>query len=526
MANDGTFLFFATNGSSRALYRVTPDLTITRVVGTGDVIDGNPVTSLGNVAVGKNGQYAVEAFNGTQNLLLYTGDPSTRQKSAISNYRSIYAVSGAGEALVYGDPGPGLGLYRWNGKAMNPALFVGLPSPSGDLYTQFDSAGIDAAGEVIAQARTANNLLLVVNAGTSMNATPSVLFQTGSMVSASAGPAFQNLVFNGHTGNPMLKTGVYYPNIFEVTPGGLVPRLVDGDLLPGGWFYEGDQDVRRNADGDLIVSTDDSLSRVSSSSAALLGHFPQRTQGGLLFTGYQVAASSSGTVAITGGTNFGPQAISLIQNGVANVIAYLGTNPQYQTRSPSGGLFNQSLDIGADESGNIYANLRVSGGSDGLFVYAKSAWSTVLKVGDVFDGRPVTSINQIRVAGNACVAFITTSGNVQHLSRYQNGTWTDLVNSGDPLPTGGNISPTFGISNFDVNRNGAVAAIVSGSGLQYVLYTDGVTARVAGDTDHQMPSGEYLGSFFLIGLNDDRRIFLTALNLNAQMVLYEFDLLF
>ncbi|HTS63305.1 MAG TPA: hypothetical protein VMH28_14865 [Candidatus Acidoferrales bacterium] len=523
IANDGSFLFFATNGSSRALYRVTPDLTIGRVTGTGDRLDGNPITSLGNVAVGKNGQYAVEAFNGTQNLLLYAGDPSAYQESPVSNYRSIYAISGAGEALVYADPGSGLGLYRWNGAAMKPALLVGEPSPSGDLYTQFDSGGITATGQVIAQARTANNLLVVVNAGAP---SPSVLFQTGSIVNAAAGPAFFNLVLNGHMGNPMLKTGSYYPNVFEVSSGALVPRLVDGDLLPGGWFYEGNQDERRTSDGDLIVSTDDSLSRVSSSSAALLAHFPQRSQAGMVYTGYQVAASS-GTVAITGGTGFGPQQISLVQNGVASAIAYLGTNPQYQTASPAGGLFNQSLDIGADESGRIYANLRASGGPDGLFVYANSAWSTVLKVGDTFDGRPVASVNQIRVAGNACFALITTQGNVQHLSRYQNGAWTDLINSADPLPTGGNLSATYAIGNFDVNRNGAVASVVFGNnGISYVMYVDGATTRIAADTDHQMPSGEYLGSLFVVGLNDDKRIFLTAINLDAQMVLYEFDPLF
>ena len=81
MANDGSVLFFATNGGARALYRVGPDLSLVRVVGTGDLIDGAAVTSLGNVAVGKNGQYAVEAFNGNQNVLLFNGDPSSRQKA-------------------------------------------------------------------------------------------------------------------------------------------------------------------------------------------------------------------------------------------------------------------------------------------------------------------------------------------------------------------------------------------------------------------------------------------------------------
>jgi hypothetical protein len=527
IANDGTILFFVTNGSSRALYRLTPDGSIARVVGTGDVIDGNPVTSLGNVAVGKMGQYAVQVFNGNQNLLLYTGDPASAQKILVNNYRSIYAISSSGEAIFYGDGGQGLGLYGWNGSVMRvSSLLVGMPSPAGDLYTQFDSAGVTAKNEIIAQARTANNLLMVVNAGSSATAKAAILFQTGSMVNAPAGPAFFNLILNSHTGNPMIKTGQYYPNVFEVGTGGMTPRLIDGDLLSGGWFYEGNQDVRRNADGDLIVATDESLNQVHGSTSALLAHFPLRVQGGTISTGFQVAASSA-LVAITGGTNFGPQAISTIQNGTAAVIAYLGTNPTYKTASPGGGVFTGSNDIGADDSGAVYASLRVSGGPDGLFVYSKGAWSTVVKVGDTYDGRPVTGINQIRVAGNACFALINTSGNVYHLARYQNGTWTDLISSGDAVPTGGTLNSSFGIGNFDVNRKGAVAAVVNGNGgISYVLYTDGQTSRIATDSDHTMDSGEYLTSYFQIGLNDDGRIFLTAINEDALMVLYEFDPVF
>ena len=524
MANDGTILFFATSGSSRALFRMTPDTTITRVIGTGDLLDGKAVTSMGNVAVGKNGHYAVYAYNGTQNLLWFNGDPASRKELPLNNYRSVFAVGGAGETVFYADPGPGLGLYEWNGSALRQALLVGAPSPSGDLYTQFDSAGITAAGEVIAQARTFNNLLMVVNTGASPGATPSIVFQTGTRVNASAGPAFYNFVLNSHTGNPMVKTGSYFANVFEVAGGAVVPRLVDGDLLPGSWVYEGNQDVRRNGDGDLIVSTDDSLTQIGSAASRVLAHFPQREQAGMVFSGFQLGANTSGTIAITGGTNFGTQQLSLVQNGVANMIAYVGTNGQYRTASPGGGYFSQSLDIGTDDLGNVFANMRVSGAPDGLFEYTQSGWSSILRVGDTFDGRPVTSINQIRVAGPACFALIVTSGSLSHLSRYQNGTWTDLISYGDSVATGGLV---YGIQNFDANRKGAVSAVVSGSGgVQYLVYTDGVQTRVAADGDHPMPSGEYFIQLFQVSLNDDGRIFATAINQYDQTVLYEFDPLF
>src|SRR5205823_3073817 len=103
---------------------------------------------------------------------------------------------------------------------------------------------------------TANNLLLVVNSGVGSNAKASVVFQTGARVNAAAGPAFYNLVVNSHTGNPMIRTGWYSSEVFELSNGALLPRLINGDRMPDRWFYEGNQDVRRNGDGDLFVSTD------------------------------------------------------------------------------------------------------------------------------------------------------------------------------------------------------------------------------------------------------------------------------
>jgi hypothetical protein len=128
------------------------------------------------------------------------------------------------------------------------------------------------------------------------------------------------------------------------------------------------------------------------------------------------------------------------------------------------------------------------------------------------------------VAGSACAALIATSGNVLHLAIYQGGAWTDLINSADGIPTGGSIGATGSISgNFDLNRNGAVAAIVFGSGKQYLVYADGSRTVVAAQLDQPLVNGEYLASFFTPGINDDGRIFCTGINLKGQTVLYEFD---
>jgi hypothetical protein len=242
----------------------------------------------------------------------------------------------------------------------------------------------------------------------------------------------------------------------------------------------------------------------------------------MLNTGFQVAANSSGVVVLAGGSNFGAQHISILSKGVATPIAYLNGPAPYRTASPGGGFFSSSNDIAVDENGTIYASLRVSGGSDGLFAYSGGQWATLVKVGDPYDGRNVTAISAIKAAGSACYALIQTTNGLSHLASYQNGAWTDIVSYGDSIPTGGTVNY---IGAFDVNRNGAVAVMLNGSaGVQYLTYINGADVRVAADDTHIIAStGELLVSFFQLSLNDDGRIFATAINDVDELVLYEFD---
>jgi hypothetical protein len=525
--NNGNIIFFATSPTSRALFRMTPDQTISRLIGTGDLVNGSTISGIGNVAVGKNGQFATmvnTSGNGNPSyLLLWNSDGSKMSRVQSGGAATIFAISPTGEATYYGNNGSGTtGLNRTDGTTIRTVFAYGTPSPIGDLYTGFDSAGFTSKGELIGQARTSNNLLLVVNSGVGATARPTVVFQSGAMVNATAGPAFYNFVLNSHTGNPMIKTGWYSNDIFEMSGGVLTPRLVNGDRMPDGWFYEGNQDVRRNADGDLFVSTDQSVTQIGATGSVLLGRFPQRISAGNLNTAFQVAANTSGTAAMVGGTNFGPQHISLLKNGVATPIAYLNGSAQNRTASPGGGFFLSSNDIGVDDNGTVYASLRVNGGPDGLFYYTSGGWKAALKVGDAFDGRNITSIDSIRVAGTSCYARLTTTNNLGHISQFQNGTWTDIVSIGDNIPTGGLVTSIS--SSFDVNRKGGVATILNGTGgVTYITYFNATSSYVAADNANPVSTGELLMNYFNISLNDDGRIFVTALNDYDQVVLYEFD---
>ena len=70
------------------------------------------------------------------------------------------------------------------------------------------------------------------------------------------------------------------------------------------------------------------------------------------------------------------------------------------------------------------------------------------------------------------------------------------------------------------------AEITGQGGIQYVAYYAGSNAYVAADNDNLTAAGELLVQYFQISLNDDGRIFATAINDQDLMVLYEFDPVF
>jgi len=123
------------------------------------------------------------------------------------------------------------------------------------------------------------------------------------------------------------------------------------------------------------------------------------------------------------------------------------------------------------------------------------------------------------VAGKALYAFINAT--FQHLVRYQNGQWTDIISQGDLVPAGG-AGNGFGV--FDVNRNGVLAALINAGGVQYVVTVDDSNGmRTVADNNHPMDTGEMLANFFQVSIHDDGRIFVTAINSQEALVLYECD---
>ena len=369
IANDGSVLFSATSGAATALFRLGPDSSIVRVIGTGDRLNGTPVIAIGSVAVGKNGHYAVMANNGTQNLLLFTGDPAKYRQLPINSYTNLFAVSGTGEVIVWCSLSPGYGLYRWDGTRTRTVALQGFPSPLGDPYTQFDSAGITATGDVIIQARTGNDLLLVINAGNDAGhgagSPPSLIFRTGARVRS------RRLTFyNGSTATGQSDDG---PVVSHECPGDrrglVVPRLISGDHTPDGWFFEGNQTFA----GMAMAICSSPPTRVFADRRRVVAHFLS-TRPTAVEHSFQVVGNTAG---IAVGSVEPTRQHSRSSNGAITPLAGWSSGA-YRTAAPGGGSFASSHDLGVADDALPSGYRR----TDGIFAWTGSAWSSLLRIGD------------------------------------------------------------------------------------------------------------------------------------------------
>src|SRR5262249_19695328 len=160
--------------------------------------------------------------------------------------RTIYMIGGGSRVVAYANAS----IVVWDGKSAPRVIFQeGRLAPNGVVYSSFQAAGISSGGDVIAQARGATNLFMVVRASGSQR---TMLAAGGDFVGATAGPAFANLALGGKTGPAHLLTGGGRNNIFEASTAGVMPKLLAGDRLPSGGWFEANYGVRKLPGGELL----------------------------------------------------------------------------------------------------------------------------------------------------------------------------------------------------------------------------------------------------------------------------------
>ncbi|MBI3679711.1 MAG: hypothetical protein HY235_04880 [Acidobacteria bacterium] len=525
--NDGNVVFQVNQGQSSSVYRRGADGRVRRVLGTGDKLDGrevrsawSPVHSLG----GGHMAYIAEFTTGQRRLMLCPLADCSQAKY-VENFqnndlRSISAINESGQLVFYGNLGQAPGIYLWDGKAAPRAVFLeGRPSPSGSIFLSFQSAGVTANGDVIAQARLSSNLLSVVRGSGNQAGT---LVQAGQMVTATAGAAFSALVLGDKVGPAHLLTGGWRTNVVEASPAGVFPRLLAGDRLPDGGWFEANTRPRKLPGGEMLIGTDESLHLMSAGGARLLRAFPVVVDGVPTYTPVFYTGNSSGVAAVLN-NSAGVQRLFLIDAGVWRHAAWIGSwNPNYRTASPAGGNFDGINDMWVAEDGLLYGNMRINGGPGGLFSYNGQRWQSVALIDSEVDGRRLLAINDIRVGG----ARLFASFQLQNRSGIYELTpdgWRRLIASGDDSPTGNVIN---GVGLFDANRLGHVAVRIGSGGVpQLVLFTDS-KLHVVLDYNQVTDAGEWLRDPVSIDLRDDGRVFFISRSYKDEFVLYEADPLF
>jgi hypothetical protein len=430
--------------------------------------------------------------------------------------RSIYMIGATGQVVFYGNAS----ILLWDAKTTPRTIFQeGKLAPNGAVYTQFQSAGITAGGDIVAQARASSNLFLIVRASGTQRI---LLAKAGDFVRATSGPAFANLALGAKSGPAHLLTGGNRSNIFEASPDAVLPKFLAGDRLPAGGWFEANYQARKMPGGELIVATDDSLHIVSPDSTALLQTFPAILVDGVNTSApFSYAGNTTRFIASVHSTSVGTPRMLSLQDGVWRHLAWIGSaSAAYRTPSPGGGNFDGVLDHWVTDDGLIYANIRVNGGPSGAFVYDGFQWRAIALIGDDIEGRKLQSINDIRIGGSHLFARMQLANRIG-IYEYAGGEWTHIVAQSDDAPTGNTIGS---VGTFDANRLGQVAArIDSGGASQLVVYSGG-NARVVQDFNQAIAeTAEWLREPTMIDLRDDGRIFFTIRNFTDQFTLYEAD---
>jgi hypothetical protein len=527
--NRGAIYFSASAGSGRAIYRKDIFQDPVKVIALNDSLNGLSVTTLFGFISGTGGDLVVQAglSDGTQVLARYPGGYRAGQTpvlmSSFPGYiNQLWWASSQGGVVWLGDGGLGYGLYYWAGDSSRPRLILAqyAPAPNGEPVVDFYHAVVDGNGNVYASVRGVDTPWMLFR----VTGTPLAIAANGTPVPLPANFDLSGgLLIGDKMGSLHVTAGGNPVSVFQLDSRGALPTLVLGDRLPGGATYMSGA-MRKSASGDLYVTQDNGVFRLSNTAAAIVLGYPFVMSDGVVFnSAFNLAVNDHNQLLLIGGTNQSHQRLLLVDNGTARSIAYFAGGPAFQTPSPSGGVFSGLNDLGINESGQVMINANVNGGPGGLFFYDGKAWqSTCLVQVCKMDGETITGIGNLRAANNRlCAQFSTSAGN-SRLDCWENGSWTNIVKRNDLTSDGTEITNVN--NQFDVNRRGDAAVVVNtGLGFPEVFLTapDGFATVLS--ILFPPPGGDYVQSVYSIDLRDDRRVFLIVQEFSGRMVAYEAD---
>jgi hypothetical protein len=502
------------------------DGTVAKALATGDHLGTGTVRNIFRLGIGFSGDLAVgcDRPDGSQWLVRFPGGnvKSPPDVLPLNGFGQIFTVNAAG-TLFLGDAGQGWGLYLWPPKASsaNMILLQNRPAPAGELIVEIQAAAMTSSGTVFAKVRTAAQSLemLRIAAGAA-----TMLFQSGDRLSVTANLTLRGVVPGGLSGDAHPLMGGLQSSVFQINDAaGLVPRVLLGDRLGTAPFY-GNLAVKA-PDGTLYVAADDGVFRLGAGSSDLVFALPRRDSDGVMQNNIPLLAiNDSGAVAWVGNTNQSHARLCLATGGNTQLLAYIGTNPQYRTPSPAGGYFTGIQEIAIDANGRLMARLTVGGGPSGYFVWANGQWKAAALFGQTkVNDLTVDGANEMKAGGGNFYAIFVQRG-TSALAQYTDSGWNPLISAPQALPSGAALNS---IRNLVVNRAGDVAFSANADGgFPEIVVLAGDTARLVFAGDQPLADGSFLFSIAQIDFRDDRRLFFVAFDLLDRVNLYVAEPLF
>jgi hypothetical protein len=528
---NGALYFSANAGSGRAIYQKRPLMDAVKVVAIGDTLSGSTVTQCNQIALSPTGDLVIRGAlaTGQQFLARYIGgdiaDPPTLMLLTTGYVSNVYAANAKGGIVANGDFGSGYGLYLWGGGASPAKLILArnAASPTGEPVADFYSAAVDGSGNVYATIRGVDAAWMLVQAAPS----PKLIASNGTLIATQANlDLYPSLVIGARTGPLHVMAGGGQPSIFQADSKGLLPALVVGDRLPGGANYYGSNFPRKAPSGDLYVTADIGVYRLSNTGDSVIAAFNYTFPDGVVaFSPFNVAVNDHNQVAMVSGTDHSHQRLMFFDGTTLKTIAYFNGGPPYITASPGGGNFSNMNDFAVNDSGQVMINASVAGGPNGLFLFDGSSWQTACLVGSCKLGTDtVSSFTTLRASGSQfCSQFSTSAGN-QRIDCWSAGTWTNILKRGDPTSDGTQIN--FVSGTYDINRKGDVVVVLNtGLNANGIFMKTGDTGSFATVLCSLFPTVDnaYLAGIYSVDLRDDRRVFFNAQDFMGRVIAYEAD---
>ncbi len=528
LAGPGLVFFQAYSGSSRGVYRSDYYGAISKILAIGDPFQGSTVTGLGSLAMSRAGDlaFAVYLKDGTTWIAYYPGGntsvaPQTHQANWMDH---VEAVSKAG-VLWIGDDGCGGGLCMFknsSGTATSSALSIfNRLGPNDEPVTQFNAAFMNPGGDAYVQLRTQANSFVVGK----YKGGPSLMFKGGQPFNQVLNLGFFGLVVGSHSVPPTVGTGNEY-SFFDISTGQLLPRFVTGDQPAGGAVFLGAYNYGHNPAGDLFFNGEDAIYRLPAAGGATQSvlKFPAAVDATTTvnYTNARVVANDKGQSVSVLGTNVGGHyRMVLIDGTTLTTIAQFGSTSDRRTTSPAGGYFsNWNGDFALDNNGRVMANISVTGGPSGYFLYSGGTWTATALINQFqVNGYTVSGLNGLKTSGADFYAILNLLGSTSALCRWDGAAWTPVVKRGDISPNGNGVNDFF---QFDVNRNGDLVWVGNIQGVTAVLFrsADG-TMRAVYLNNKPTDAGDIFSDSFLdLSLLDDRRVYFTGLDAYGTLVLY------